>query len=168
MRSFEEVLAVEACLVDRPVLRRLRLPWLEFMLNPRMLRGSDFLMRWSQGEWSEKLVVEGLASTNRYFALPYGPSGVAPSDSVREFELYFERLEKAGLGKIKRPDLLVIRAADREAVSQVVESVGARWNCRSRRRTTPESSNFCLTPQWRWSARTVCGWAGRCLTSASR
>lgn len=26
----------------------------DFWLNPRKLRGSDFLMRWSQGVWSEK------------------------------------------------------------------------------------------------------------------
>lgn len=27
---------------------------------------------------------------------------------MREFELYFERLEAAGLGKLKRPDLLML------------------------------------------------------------
>ena len=84
------------------------LPWLEFWLNPRRLRGSDFLMRWSQGVWSEKRLIEAVNQTIEFFAIPYGPSGTAPSGSVREFELYFERLEAAGLGRIKRPDLLVL------------------------------------------------------------
>src|SRR3972149_6918711 len=29
-------------------------PWADFLLYPRRLRGSDFLMRWSQGVWSEE------------------------------------------------------------------------------------------------------------------
>ena len=32
--------------------------WSEFLLNPRRLRGSDFLMRWSQGVWSEKRLID--------------------------------------------------------------------------------------------------------------
>jgi|GEM_PF-4742413 hypothetical protein len=31
------------------------------------------------------------------------------TDDVRAFELYFERLELAGLGNIKRPDLLIFK-----------------------------------------------------------
>jgi len=48
--------------------------------------------------------------------LPYGPSGTAPDNDVRAFELYFEQLEKAGLGKIKRPDLLIYRTRDKAKV----------------------------------------------------
>ncbi|MBM3145123.1 MAG: hypothetical protein FJ010_09165, partial [Chloroflexi bacterium] len=33
--------------------------------------------------------------TNQFIAIPYGPSRTAPEDDVREFELYFERLEAA-------------------------------------------------------------------------
>jgi hypothetical protein len=40
--------------------------------------------------------------TGRYYAIPYGPSGTAPAQNIRDYELYFERLEKAGLGKLKR------------------------------------------------------------------
>lgn len=57
-------------------------------------------------------------------AIPYGPSGVAPTGSVREFELYFERLEAAGLGQIKRPDLLIFRSTDRTAVEHVIAKSG--------------------------------------------
>ena len=100
------------------------LPWLEFWLNPRRLRGSDFLMRWSQGVWSEKRLLEAVNATKEFYAIPYGPSGTAPTGSVREFELYFERLEAAGLGKIKRPDLLVFRVADKAAVEQDIAKAG--------------------------------------------
>ncbi|MBI3171873.1 MAG: AccI family restriction endonuclease, partial [Hydrocarboniphaga effusa] len=86
--------------------------WLEFWLNPRRLRGSDFLMRWSQGQWSEERLKEAVNATPLFFALSYGPSSVAPSGDVRAFELYFERLEAAGLGKIKKPDLLIFRKDD--------------------------------------------------------
>jgi hypothetical protein len=99
-------------------------PWAEYLLNPRRLRGSDFLMRWSQGRWSEERLVQAVNDTGRYFALPYGPSGTAPEGDVREFELYFERLEKAGLGKMKRPDLLIVRAADRRKVERLVNDLG--------------------------------------------
>lgn len=100
------------------------LPWPEFWLNPRRLRGSDFLMRWSQGVWSERRLIEAVNRTKDFIAIPYGPSGTAPTGSVREFELYFERLEAAGLGKIKRPDLLVFRAADQTAVEQDIARAG--------------------------------------------
>ena len=91
-------------------------PWADFLLNPRRLRGSDFLMRWSQGVWSEERLIEAVNATGRYLAIPYGPSGTAPSDDVRAFELYFERLEKAGLGKMKRPDILVFREVEKTVV----------------------------------------------------
>lgn len=97
--------------------------WLDFLLNPRRLRGSDFLMRWSQGVWSEHRVIQAVNATGQFFALPYGPSGTAPHDDVRAFELYFERLEKAGLGQLKRPDILIFRAVDRPAVSEIVDSL---------------------------------------------
>lgn len=100
------------------------LPWLEFWLNPRRLRGSDFLMRWSQGVWSEKRLIEAVNQTNEFIAIPYGPSGTAPTGSVREFELYFERLEAAGLGQMKRPDLLIFHVADKSALDKDIAAVG--------------------------------------------
>ncbi len=98
--------------------------WAEFILNPRRLRGSDFLMRWSQGRWSEDRLVEAVNATKTFWALPYGPSSVAPDGNPREFELYFERLEDAGLSDMKRPDLLVLRAADMEEAQTIVEALG--------------------------------------------
>ena len=99
-------------------------PWSSFLLNPRRLRGSDFLMRWSQGVWSENRLIEAVNRGDEYFAIPYGPSGTAPANDVRAFELYFERLEKAGLGKIKRPDLLLFRKSDESEIRRFLESIG--------------------------------------------
>jgi len=98
--------------------------WADFLLNPRRLRGSDFLMRWSQGVWSEHQLIKAVKARGEYFALPYGPSGVAPDDDVREYELYFERLEAAGLGSIKRPDLLIMRKRDEEKVENILRRLG--------------------------------------------
>jgi hypothetical protein len=100
------------------------LPWADYLLNPRRLRGSDFLMRWSQGVWSEERLTQAVNESKDFFAIPYGPSGTAPDDDPREFELYFERLEKAGLGRIKRPDLLVFRRPDKETVDKVIGRLG--------------------------------------------
>jgi hypothetical protein len=100
------------------------IPWLDYWLNPRRLRGSDFLMRWSQGVWSEERLVASVNSSDEFFALPYGPSGVAPDDDPRKFELYFERLERAGMAGVKRPDLLIFRTCDREKVEEFVRGLG--------------------------------------------
>lgn len=81
-------------------------------------------MRWSQGVWSEKRVIEAVNHTGEFMAIPYGPSGTAPTGNVREFELYFERLEAAGLGQIKRPDLLIFRVADKHLVEEAVANAG--------------------------------------------
>ena len=51
----------------------------EFYLNPRYLRGSDFLMRFSQGRWAEDIVARTMNVTDDLCAVPYGPSSVAPS-----------------------------------------------------------------------------------------
>jgi hypothetical protein len=45
----------------------------EFYLNPRYLRGSDFLMRFSQGRWAEDILVRTINATQDFFAVPYGP-----------------------------------------------------------------------------------------------
>jgi len=99
-------------------------PWADFLLNPRRLRGSDFLMRWSQGVWSEGRIADAINATGEFRAVPYGPSGVAPDHDPRAHELYFERLEKAGLGKVKRPDLIVIRARDFNRAETTLQRLG--------------------------------------------
>ncbi len=81
-------------------------------------------MRWSQGVWSEERLVQAVNDTQGYYALPYGPSGAAPDNDPRAFELYFERLENAGLGKVKRPDLLVFNKTDKEQIDEVVRRLG--------------------------------------------
>lgn len=97
--------------------------WADFFLNPRRLRGSDFLMRWSQGVWSEERILHMLNQSTDYYAIPYGPSGTAPED-IREYELYFERLDAAGLGKVKRPDILVFGKSDMADVNRLVAQLG--------------------------------------------
>jgi hypothetical protein len=123
LHLFEKILSV--CEEEIEILLRghCAVPWSDFLLNPRRLRGSDFLMRWSQGVWSEQRLVQAVNENGEYFALPYGPSGVAPTD-VREFELYFERLESAGLGKIKRPDLLIFRKDDETLIQSLIAKIG--------------------------------------------
>ncbi len=121
---FEQALTVAAEDIEFEMRGSLAVAWSEFLLNPRRLRGSDFLMRWSQGQWSENRLVHAVNATGRYMAFPYGPSGVAPDDDVRAFELYFERLESAGLGQLKRPDLLIFRASDKGKVEAIIERLG--------------------------------------------
>ncbi len=124
MHIFEKVLSVSIEELELELRGLKEISWSDFWLNPRRLRGSDFLMRWSQGGWSEKRIVEAINSTGEFIAVPYGPSGTAPTDDVRAFELYFERLEKAGLGKIKRPDILIFEKASEKFVSDFLNTVG--------------------------------------------
>lgn len=124
MHPFEKALEVAEVEVESLIFGFGDDGWLEFWLNPRRLRGSDFLMRWSQGQWSEERLIEAINTTDFFYALPYGPSSVAPDSSVREFELYFERLEAAGAAGVKRPDLLIFRGADREFAQATVEKLG--------------------------------------------
>lgn len=94
----------------------------EFFLNPRYLRGSDFLMRFSQGRWAEDIVVRTINATGDLRAIPYGPSSVAPSEPL-EMERYFERLDQAGaIGK--RPDLLILSRQAYEDVLPYLHEIG--------------------------------------------
>ena len=68
-------------------------------------------------------MTQAVNATGKYLALAYGPSGTAPDHDVRAFELYFERLERAGLGHIKRPDLLIYRVKDRAKVNSAVKQL---------------------------------------------
>ena len=121
---FEQSVAVPTEDVEFTLAGMGPLPWSPFWLNPRRLRGSDFLMRWSQGVWSEERFIAAVNRTAGYVARPYGPSSVAPSDDVRAHELYFERLESAGLGTVKRPDLLIFRTRDAQIADDLIEAAG--------------------------------------------
>lgn len=120
---FEEVLSVEEENIEFET-AILEVPWSEFLLNPRRLRGSDFLMRWSQGVWSEDRIIQAINENTGYYAIHYGPSGTAPDNDVRAFELYFERLEQAGLAGVKRPDILIFRKKDGKAVDDLILKLG--------------------------------------------
>lgn len=124
MHPFEKILLVAKDDIDLELRGLRELAWSDFWLNPRRLRGSDFLMRWSQGVWSEKRLIEAITQTDGFFAIPYGPSGTAPTDDVRAFELYFERLEQAGLGNIKRPDLLIFDRSNKTFVDSFLNGIG--------------------------------------------
>jgi hypothetical protein len=124
VHPFENILSVSKEELELELKGFQELAWADFWLNPRRLRGSDFLMRWSQGVWSEKRLIEAVNQTGRFFAVPYGPSGTAPTDDVRAFELYFERLELAGLGGIKRPDLLIFNSTHKSFVDNFLSDLG--------------------------------------------
>lgn len=124
MHLFEKALTVSVEDIEFELSGHPFIEWLSFLLNPRRLRGSDFLMRWSQGVWSEERITQAVNQTKEFFAIPYGPSGTAPDDDVRAFELYFERLEAAGLGKIKRPDLLLFRKKDENDILEFIAKIG--------------------------------------------
>ena len=124
MHPFEKVLSVSTADIELELRGVKEISWADFWLNPRKLRGSDFLMRWSQGVWSEKRLIDAINKTNQFYAIAYGPSGTAPTDDVRAFELYFERLEAAGLGNIKRPDLLVFKIQDKPFVDKFLADIG--------------------------------------------
>lgn len=124
MHPFEKILSVCVENIEFEFKNNPFTEWSNFLLNPRRLRGSDFLMRWSQGVWSEERITQAVNQNGEFFAIPYGPSSVAPDDDVRAFELYFERLEEAGLGKIKRPDLLIFKRKDQQTILEVVDNLG--------------------------------------------
>lgn len=124
MHPFERVLSVSKEEIELELRGVKEITWADFVLNPRKLRGSDFLMRWSQGVWSEKRLTDAINNTKLFYAIAYGPSGTAPDNDVRAFELYFERLEAAGLGNIKRPDLLIFKIEDKSFVNKFVEDIG--------------------------------------------
>jgi len=123
INRFDWALSVPEADLDVLIAGYSPIPWIDFVLNPRRLRGSDFLMRWSQGRWSEHRIKEAVNNTGRFFAVSYGPSSVAPEDP-REMELYFEKLDAAGIGSIKRPDLLIFDADKKQQVNEFLRKLG--------------------------------------------
>lgn len=121
---FEQALSVPAEELEFELRAHSPAPWGEFLLNPRRLRGSDFLMRWSQGVWSEKCLIEAVRETREFVAFPYGPSGTAPDNDPRKFELYFERLETASTDGMKRPDLVIVKQHDEAAAKELIQQMG--------------------------------------------
>lgn len=121
---FDQTLAVSTEDIEIEIRGQSFVPWSDFLLNPRRLRGSDFLMRWSQGVWSEHRVIQAVGDTADFLAIPYGPSGTAPTDDVKAVELYFKRLEAAGLKQMKRPDILIFPKSEEGFVKQALQKIG--------------------------------------------
>jgi hypothetical protein len=92
---------------------------INFLINPRRLRGSDFLMRWAQGRWSEEIVIRALNQTKQFGIIPYGPSTVAPEDP-EELELFFQKMDVINQ-EGKRPDLLLYDKATHDWARNEVE-----------------------------------------------
>lgn len=124
MRLFDEVLAVSELEFTFTLASFPAIPWDAFLLNPRRLRGSDFLMKWSQGRWSEDGLISAVRGTEKFIAVPYGPSSTAPDDDPRKFELYFEELEKANPAAQKRPDLVIVSAESFKAIEPMLLKIG--------------------------------------------
>lgn len=89
-------------------------------LTPPNFRGSDFVMRYEQGRWSEDRILASINASDRYRALPYGRSGVGPKDKAKIPEYWAKYIKAESIGK--RPDLLVLRREDYERLhSQLPE-----------------------------------------------
>lgn len=71
MHLFEKTLSVSVEEIELELRGVKEILWADFWLNPRRLRGSDFLMRWSQGVWSEKRLIDAINSTGEFLAIPY-------------------------------------------------------------------------------------------------
>lgn len=85
MHPFEKILSVCVENIEFEFKNNAYAEWSNFLLNPRRLRGSDFLMRWSQGVWSEERITQAVNQHGEFFVIPYGPSGTAPDNDVRAF-----------------------------------------------------------------------------------
>lgn len=78
--------------------------------RPPTFRGSDFAMRYAQGQWSEERIMESVNASDSYRALPYGRSQVGP-ENREEIPGYWEKyIQAEGVGK--RPDVLIMRRED--------------------------------------------------------
>jgi hypothetical protein len=98
----------------------LSLDEVNYLVNPQRIRGSDFLMRWSQGRWSEEIVIQTLNKTSHFGVVPYGPSTIAPEDP-EELEWFFEKMNAINQ-EGKRPDLLLYDKADYSLVESELKN----------------------------------------------
>lgn len=163
---FEQWLSVQEDELAFELRGHTALAWADFLLNPRRLWGSDFLMRWSQGVWSEERLTQAVNATSRYLAVPYGPSGTAPDNDVRAFELYFERLEAAGLGSMKRPDLLILSKKMLKMLNKLLVKSAVLKNFLSPKKMM-SGCNVCLTKRLLpLNVKIVYGWRHKCLIMA--
>jgi hypothetical protein len=82
------------------------------LLTVQAPRGGDFLARYDQGFWAERLVRSCLDESRDYRAIPYGTSRSEPFTDMQTFRQHMETefLLQAwsAAGRWKRPDLLMI------------------------------------------------------------
>ena len=78
-------------------------------------RGLDFFIRWSQGAWAEKRVIEAINRDHSWSAFQYGASRGDPK-SFEEFKGEWEAYQTAQGRMGKRPDVLVF---DRSIVPEL-------------------------------------------------
>jgi hypothetical protein len=82
------------------------------LLSVQAPRGGDFLARYDQGFWAERLAKACLDQSKVYRAIPYGTSRNEPFTDLQTFRKHMEtefllQAWSAG-GRWKRPDLLMI------------------------------------------------------------
>jgi len=77
-------------------------------------------MRWSQGKWSEDQLITAVRDTNKYVAIPYGPSHA--QQDPRSTEVFWDRIQEANPEAMKRPDLLIVSVDD---LSQICDQLSA-------------------------------------------
>lgn len=107
---------------------------IDFLINPQRLRGSDFLMRWAQGRWSEEIVMRAINQTQQWSVVPYGPSTIAPDDP-RELELFLEKMDVIAQ-EGKRPDLLLY---DKRTFEWVQGQLVTQWGSVEKMAEMPSS-----------------------------
>lgn len=100
------------------------LPREDFLPGSRKPCGGDSLTRRRRGVRSTRPIVESVARTGGFVAIPYGPSSVAPGDDPHAHESYSGRVELAGRAGVTRPDLLIAPGAHREEIAAIVSEVG--------------------------------------------
>jgi hypothetical protein len=85
------------------------------LLTVQAPRGGDFLARYDQGFWAERLVRACLDQSRDYRAIPYGTSRSEPFTDMQTFRQHMETefLLQAwsAQGRWKRPDLLLLPRA---------------------------------------------------------
>jgi hypothetical protein len=82
------------------------------LLRVQAPRGGDFLARYDQGFWAERLTRVCLDQSQRYRAIPYGTSRSEPFTDLHSFRQYtineFLLQAWSESGRWKRPDLLLL------------------------------------------------------------
>lgn len=82
------------------------------LLTVKFPRGGDFLSRYDQGYWAERMARAYLDNSRDYRAIPYGTSRSEPFTDLNTFREYivseFLLQSWSAGGKWKRPDLLLV------------------------------------------------------------